>query len=129
MREQDGNGLGREKIAGSLEAEKVLGQSHDVLGTFAQRGHTKLKLAETMEKILAKSARLDCGIEILIGGSDDANIDFDFAVTTQAIERISIQNAQKLDLSLQLQLADFIEEQAYPCRPVRTGPASTNRRQ
>ena len=59
----------------------MLGQGNDILGALAQRGHTQLKLAEPMEKILAKAAGGNGGIEILIGGGNDTDIDLDLAVT------------------------------------------------
>ncbi len=64
-----------------------------------------------MEKILAKAARRNGGIKILIGGGDDADIDFDLAMAAQAVEGGSIQHAQELDLRLKLQFTDFIEEE------------------
>ncbi len=72
----------------------MLGQSDDVLGTLPQRRYAKLKLAETMKKVLAKAARVDGGVEILIGGGNDADVDRDLAVASQAVEGRSIQHAQ-----------------------------------
>jgi len=71
----------------------------------------KLKLAETMKKVLAKTPRRDSGVEILIGGGDDADIYGDLTVASQTVEGRSVQHAQKLNLSLKLQFADFIEEE------------------
>ena len=102
---------GANELRGVLEAEKVLRQGDDVFGPLAQWRHAQLKLAETVEKILAKAAGLDGGVEILISGGDDADINLDFAVAAQAVEGISIQHAQELYLSLQLQFADFVEKQ------------------
>ena len=50
----------------------MLRQSNNVLGSLPQRSYAKLRLAETMKKVLAKTARRDGGIEILIGAGDDA---------------------------------------------------------
>src|SRR5258708_1146832 len=89
----------------------MFGQSDDILRPLPQRRHAKLKLAETMKEILAKAALGHRGVEILIGGGDNAHIDFDLAVAAEAVEGISIQYAQELHLSLELQFADFIEEE------------------
>jgi hypothetical protein len=89
----------------------MLGQGNDILGALAQGGHAQLKLAKPMEKILAKAAGGNGRIEILIGGGNDTDIDLNLAVTAEPVERISIQDTQELDLSLQLQFADFIEEE------------------
>ncbi len=58
-----------------------------------------------------KRPSLDCGFEILVGGRDNADIDFDLAVAAQTVEGLAIQHAQQFHLSLQLQFADFVEEQ------------------
>src|SRR5260370_42653341 len=89
----------------------MFGQSDDILRPLAQRRHAKLKLAETMEEILAEAALGHGGVEILIRGSDNAHIDFDLAVAAKAVEGISIKHAQELHLGLELQFADFIEEE------------------
>ncbi len=90
----------------------MFSQGNDVFRTLAQRRNAELELAEAMKKILAKAAFFDRSFEILIGGGDDADIDFDFAVAAETVERLAIQHAQKLDLSLQLQFADFVEKKS-----------------
>src|ERR1700727_1504763 len=65
-----------------------------------------------MEKILSKAARCDCRFQVLIGGSDDADIHFKLAMTAQPVKRISVQHAQQFDLSVKLQFSDFIKEQS-----------------
>ena len=81
MRKQNRNCLRREVLRGGLEAQEVFGQSHDVLGAFAQRGHAQLELAEAVEKVFAEAAFFDGGFEILVRSGHDAHIDFDLAMT------------------------------------------------
>ncbi len=88
----------------------MFSQSDYVLRALPQRGHPKLKLAEPMEEILAEASRGHGGVEILIGGGDDTDVDLDFSMTAQAVKRISVQHAQELHLSLRLQFADFIQK-------------------
>src|ERR1700689_1637750 len=64
-----------------------------------------------MEEILAEATCCDCGIETLIGGGDYTDIDCDLAMASEPVERRSVQHAQQLDLRLNLQFADFIEEE------------------
>src|SRR5580704_10722106 len=110
MREQRGDGIGCKRATGILDAEEVLGQGDDILGTLPQRRHAKLKLAETVKKILAKTAGAYGSVEILIGGGDDTDIDCDLAMASEAVEGRTIQHAQQLDLGLKLQFPDFVEE-------------------
>src|SRR5579863_7257473 len=67
-----------------------------------------------MEEILAKAAFLNRFFEVLVGGGDDTHIDSDLAMPSETVERLTIEHAQKLDLSLQLQLADLVEKQRAP---------------
>ena len=101
---------GVKELPGFLRLRKCSAKATISSGRSRSGGTRKLKLAEAMEKILPKAARGHGGIEILIGGGDDADIDFDLAVTAQTVEWISIQNTQQLYLRVQLQFADFIEE-------------------
>src|SRR5215472_7137180 len=97
-----------------LQAQEMLRESDDVFRTLPQRRNTKLELAEAVEQILAKSALLHRGFEVLIGGSNNSNIDLDLAVSAQTVKRLAIEDAQQLHLRLQLQFADFIEKQRSP---------------
>src|SRR3981081_3079790 len=64
-----------------------------------------------MKKISPKTADRDGGLEFLVGGSNDTNINFDLTVAAQAVKRLTVEHAQKLDLGLYLQFSDFIEEE------------------
>src|ERR1700722_12155767 len=89
----------------------MLGEGDNVFRALAQGRNAKLKLAKAVKEIAAETASLDCGFEILIGGGDDAHVDFNFAMAAEAVEGLPVENAQKFDLHLQLQLADFVEEE------------------
>ena len=112
MGEKSGNGPRRKILVRSFEAQKMFREGDDVLGALAQRRNAELKLAETVKEILAKAAFLDRGFKILIGGGDNANIDSDLAVTAKTIKGLAVEYAQQFHLSLQLQFADFVEEQS-----------------
>src|SRR5215469_9375673 len=90
----------------------MLGQSHDVLGPLPQRWHTKLKLAQPMVQVLAKSPLFYPCFKVLIGRSHDANIDLDFAMASQTIEGLAVEHTQQFHLRLQLQFADFVQKQS-----------------
>ncbi len=79
-------------------------------------GTRKLKLAETMKQILAEAALLNRGLKVLVGRSHNTDIYLDFPVPAETIKGLSIQHAQQLYLSVQLQFADFVEEQRTPVR-------------
>ncbi len=64
-----------------------------------------------MKEILAEAAILDRSFEVLIGGGDNADVDFNFAVAAETIEGLAVEHTQQLDLSLRLQFADLVEEE------------------
>src|ERR1700722_9952246 len=74
VRQQSGDGIGRERAVRFFKVKKMFRQRNDVFGTFPQRRHAKLKLAEPMKQILAKAASSHSCIEILIGGGDNAYV-------------------------------------------------------
>ena len=88
----------------------MFGEGNNVLRSLAQRWNTELELSEAMEKILTEAAVLDRSFEVLVGGGDDADVNFNLAVAAETVERLTVEYAQQLDLSLQLQLADFVKE-------------------
>ncbi len=94
----------------------MLGECNDILRTLAQRRHAKLKLSQTMEKILAKASRGYRCFQVLISSGNDAHVDFNFPITAQSVKRISVQHSQQLDLRVQLQFPDFIQEERAPVR-------------
>src|SRR5690349_8302963 len=64
-----------------------------------------------MEEVLPEATVAYGCLEILIGGGNDANVHLNLAVTAQAVERLPIQHAEQFHLRLQLQLANFVEEE------------------
>ena len=92
----------------------MFGEGNDVLGALPEWRNAELNLTETVKEILAEPAFFDRGFEILVGGSDNADIDLDLAVAAEAVERLAVEHAQQFHLRLQLQFADFVEEKRAP---------------
>ena len=68
----------------------MFGECDDVLRTFTQRWHAKLELTETMVEIFAEAAFFDRGFEVLIRSGDDADVDFNFPVTADAVKGLPV---------------------------------------
>src|SRR5579859_2230465 len=98
-------------LADGLKVQKMFRQGHDVLGTFTQRWDAELELAQAVKQVLSKTTILNRRLKILVGGSNDAYIHVDFSMPAETIEGLAVQHSQELHLSLQLQLADFVQEQ------------------
>ena len=88
----------------------MFGQRDNVLRTLAQGRDSKLELAEAVEKIPPEASFPNGCLKILVGGSDDPDIDFDFAVAAQTVKRLAVKHPQQFHLSLQLKFANFVQE-------------------
>src|SRR5712672_2269907 len=88
----------------------MFSQRDNVLRTLAQGRDSKLELAEAVEKIPPEASFPNGCLKILVGGSDDPDIDFDFAVAAQTVKRLAVKHPQQFHLSLQLKFANFVQE-------------------
>ena len=98
-------------LAGAFKRKKCSASATMSSGRSRSGGTRELELAETMKKILAEAAFANRGFQVLIGRGDDTDVYLDFPVPPETIEGLPIQHAQQLYLSVQLQFADFVEEQ------------------
>src|SRR5438270_7163072 len=64
-----------------------------------------------MEEILPEARLSDRSFKILVGCRHDPHIHFDLAMSTQSIERLPVKHTQQLHLSLQLEFANFVQEE------------------
>jgi hypothetical protein len=65
---------------------------------------------ESPVEVFAEAALIDLLFEIAVGGGDDAQVDFAFAVLADATNGSFLQNAQQFGLKGERHLADLIEE-------------------
>ena len=91
--------------------EEETGERADVFGPRAKRRHVEPGLVEAVIEIAPEGAFFDGFEQIDVGGGDDPHIHRDFAGAPEAVVRSAIEDAQELDLELQIQFSDFVEEQ------------------
>ena len=65
---------------------------------------------EPVVKVLSEPSLSHCHVQILAGGSDNANVHIDRFGTAETLDLPLLQHAEQFDLHLRWQLADFIEE-------------------
>ena len=65
---------------------------------------------EAEEEVLSELLAVDTFLEVPVGGGDDADIDFDGAVTADAFEFAFLEDAEEFGLDLEGDFADFVEE-------------------
>src|SRR6266542_6366058 len=97
----------------------MLRKRDNVFRTFPQWRDSQLKLAQAVKEIPAEPALLDRQFEIQVGRGYDAHIHCNFAVPAQPVIRCSIENAKQFHLELEIQLADFVQEQSPLIRQLK----------
>src|SRR5438309_1865807 len=90
----------------------LLGNRQQVFRSFPQRRYLQLKFRKPMIKIIAKTARADQFFQVLVGGCHHADIYADFLISTQAVIRYAVKNAQQLYLDFGIKVTNFIQEKS-----------------
>ena len=64
-------------------------QQRDVACPFGERGQVDREDGEAVEEILAEAAGVDRGVDVAMGGGDDAHVDRDLAAAADPLHRPS----------------------------------------
>src|SRR5438876_2551035 len=91
--------------------EEVLDQERQVLDPLAQPRQRDRDDVQPVVQVLAEASRLHLGLEVLVGGREDAHVDLERAVAADPLELALLQNAQDLGLRLRPHVADLVEEE------------------
>ena len=90
--------------------EKMIGEEFDIPRALAERGDLDGKHIEAVVEILAKVAFLNCLEKVAVRSGDDAHIDFDGFISSDAFEFPLLENAEELGLEGEGDLTDLVEE-------------------
>ena len=90
------------------------GQQRDVLGPLAQGGHAHRHHRQAVEEIAAEGAALHLGLEILVGGGDEADVDVDRPIGPDRGHLLLLDRPQQLRLEVERHLPDLVEQQGAP---------------
>src|SRR5947199_180246 len=109
-------GVGGEGPRRALQArrgrgEEVLDQERQVLDPLAQRRQQDRDDVQPVVQVLAEAPRLHFGLEVLVGGGEDADVDLEGAVAAHPLELALLEHAQDLRLRLRPHVADLVEEE------------------
>ena len=75
-------------------SQEKLDKQFDVVPSISQRRQMKLKHAQAVIEIFAELFLADVSLQVLVGRSDHANIDFDFVGGANGQKRMSFENPQ-----------------------------------
>ena len=70
-----------------------------------------LEHVEAVVEVLAKLPLLERGLEVAVGGGDDAHVGLQSAGTADALELALLEDAQELRLQERAHLGDLVEEE------------------
>src|ERR1700675_3022194 len=90
---------------------EIADEERNVFRTLAQRGDLNGKNIEAVVEVAAKSALGDQFRKIGVGGSDDTDIYASRSRASETFEFLLLQNAEKLGLQFEREVADFVEKE------------------
>ena len=96
-------------IIGNL-AEKLC-QRHDVFLTITQRRNGYLEVVQTVQQVLPETLFIDRLFQILVGGSDNTDIETSIRPVTNGAVSPLLYGAQKHLLGFRCEVAHFVQKQ------------------
>src|SRR5947208_6181343 len=116
MAEQQLHGIWREflrrfAVAGGVAAQEIRGEQRDIGAPLAQRRESDLDRVETKQQILAEAPGFHLGLDVGVGGCDDAYVRTPRARGAYALVLAGLEHAQQLRLLRHRQIRDLVEEQ------------------
>ena len=94
--------------------EEVVGQQQDVRLALAQGRHVDREDVQPVVEIAPEGAVLDRLLEVAVGGRDDAHVDLDGALAADALELPLLQDAQQLDLDVEVERSPISSRKIVP---------------
>ena len=104
-------GVKRQAVGRTVARQEAIGQHRNVDGAFAQRRQADRKGVDAVVEVLAEPAFADEHVEWAIGRRDQAEVDVNRLIATQALEPAFLKHTQQLGLCHQRHVADLVKEQ------------------
>ncbi len=106
--------------------DEAVGEGTDVVGAVAEGGELDDDDVEAVEEVLAEGAVGDGGMEVAVGGGDEADIDLEGLRAADAHDFAVFEDAEELDLDGGGGVADLVEEEGAALGALE-GPAVEGR--
>ena len=101
---------------GALAGHEVPDEERDVLAALAQRRDLDREHLEAVVEVGAQAPLGDGGLEVAVGGGDDAHVRLDRVRRAEALERPFLEDAQEPPLDVAREVADLVEEDRAAAR-------------
>ncbi len=108
--EEFGGGFDARESGALPGVDEMADEGRDVLFAFAEGGQADGEDVEAVEEVLAETAGGNFGLEVAVGGGDDAEVDLFPLEGADGAEFPLLNEAEEFDLHLERQVADFVEE-------------------
>ena len=97
-------------LLGGEFPEEMIDEQRDVVGPFPERRQKNGKYRQPVIEVLPESPLADVLRQVLIGGGNDADVDF-LEAAADGLDFVGLERAQDLGLQRQPQLSHLVEEQ------------------
>src|ERR1700722_3578970 len=124
--------LSRDRLHHAVHASrmlfhKVADEGGNIFLPFAQRGHENGEYTQTIVQVAAEGARGDHFGEVAIRGGHEADVHANCLRAAQALKLLLLQDAQKLGLQLERDVADFVEKNRAAVRELEAADSLRDR--
>src|SRR5438034_8251269 len=94
----------------TLFRSDLVGQRRQVCRPLAERRQPDGDDVQPEVEVLAEAAAAHVGLEVAVGGGDDARVDFDRLAPADALEAVVLEEAEQLALQLGREVAHLVQE-------------------
>src|ERR1043166_3365582 len=121
MRHARAHGVGRQRLRLAGEPppgplQEVIDEQRNVFATVAERRDAELDDAQAIVEVLAKTSGFGRGLEVLVGGGDEPDVDTNRLISPAPLERLLLDRSEHLRLRLERHVADLVEEERAAVR-------------
>jgi hypothetical protein len=91
--------------------DEMTGKQHGIASSLGKARNLHDDFRQAIIEVFAEAAVADHGLQVLVGGADDARVDSDWGPAADPLDHAFLQEPQQLDLKWQRYVANLIEEQ------------------
>src|SRR4029453_16343098 len=103
--------IDRLALLGGKPRDEMADELRQIFKPLAQRRHPDGEDVPPVIEVLAEAALIDEADQVLAGRRDQADVHVDPCFPAGGLDLAILQSAEKLELGIERQLADFVEEQ------------------
>ncbi len=103
-------------------------EERDVLPALAQGRDADREDVQPVVEVGPEAARLDGGLEVVVGGGDEADVDLPRLARADPLELSLLEDAEELRLEVEAEVPDLVEEEGAAVGELETADLRGDRR-